>query len=342
MAQVLLPHGSMTTKFKAYFSTIFILCLAALLFAPLQAKAMQVTFMGRLANFEGIIPSLWSKIALDKERTEVITLNPRQRDVRVFNEAGMEIYAFGDNIELAGATDLDLDEQGNIYLVFPRAQNQQLLKLDYKGDYLEAFALKDIPADYLPFNPEHLQYLDGMIYLADSGSMDVIVTDTSGNFQKGYRLKEALRQVEDEFSGLEGEDVFNDPKRFENLDMTGFYVDHDTNIYFTISVLFSAFKLPAQGELRIFGSSGSGPGKFGVVAGITTDTQGNIYVTDRLRSVVMIFDSSFSFITEFGFRGTRPGNLIVPDDVIVDEKKGYIYVAQAANRGVSFFKLITD
>jgi len=57
---------------------------------------------------------------------------------------------------------------------------------------------------------------------------------------------------------------------------------------------------------------------------------------------VLIFDSEFNFLTEFGLRGFRPGSLVVPDDVVVDDVNGFIYVAQAANRGVSVFRLYRD
>ena len=254
----------------------------------------------------------------------------------------MEIFGFGENVELAGATDIDLDADGNIYLVYPRAREHKLLRLDYKGEPLASIGLQAVPEEFLPFNPERLQYLEGKLYLADVGSMNIIVTDTEGNFQQGYHVKEALLQLQDEFAGQPGEDIFNDQKRSDFLDMADFCVDRGGNMYFTISVLFSAFRLPAEGALQMFGTAGSGPGKFGVVAGITTDAQGNIYVTDRLRSVVMIFDSNFAFITEFGYRGLRPGSLIVPDDVVVDDENGFIYVAQAANRGVSVYRIIAD
>jgi hypothetical protein len=307
-----------------------------------RAEAIKVTFMGRLASFDGIMPSLWSKIAVDKERAEVFTLNPRQRDVRIFNETGMEIFGFGDNIELAGASDIELGEDGNIYLVYPRGEEHKLLRLDYKGEPLASIDLKDVPEEFLPFSPSRLQYLDGRLYLADTGTMNIIVTDIEGHFQEGYNGREALMALEDAFAGHAGEEVFKDPKRFEYLDMSGFCVDQDGNMYFTVSVLFSAFKLSPDGGLQMFGRAGSAPGKFGVVAGITTDGRGNIYVTDRLRSVVLIFDAQFNFLTEFGYRGLGPGNLIVPDDVIVDDVNGRIYVAQAAGRGVSVYRLTTE
>ena len=61
-------------------------------------------------------------------------------------------------------------------------------------------------------------------------------------------------------------------------------------------------------------------------------------VVDKLRCVVMVFDADFNFLTEFGYRGTRPENLIVPDDVVVD-RKGRLYVTQGRMRGISVFAL---
>jgi DNA-binding beta-propeller fold protein YncE len=58
--------------------------------------------------------------------------------------------------------------------------------------------------------------------------------------------------------------------------------------------------------------------------------------------VVLIFDQKFNFRTEFGYRGTSPGSLIVPDDVVVDDTNGLIYVAQAGMRGVNVYRIIRE
>lgn len=323
--------------------TYFILAPSFLLtIGVCPANAMRVVFLERLANFEGIVSSLWARVAVDKERTEVFTLDQRERSIRIFNDQGMEIFSLGDNVELSGATDIDIGEDGNIYVVFPRGEDYKILLLDYKGEPLAAIELKDFPDDFQQFNPSFLQYLDGMLYLADSYAMDVAVVDTDGVFQKGYHLKDALWKLREEFEGKAGEEEFVSPEQFQNVNMFGFWVDGEGSIFFTVPTLFATFKLQVDGTMNYFGIAGGAKGKFGVIAGIGTDRHGNIYITDRLRCVVMIFDSKFQFQTEFGYRGIRAGSLVVPDDVVINDEKGLIYVAQAANRGVNVYRIVED
>jgi hypothetical protein len=72
---------------------------------------------------------------------------------------------------------------------------------------------------------------------------------------------------------------------------------------------------------------------------LCADASGYVYVTDWLRSVVLVFDASLNFQNEFGYRGCRPSSLIVPDDVATD-RSGNVYVARAANHGVSVFSVV--
>jgi hypothetical protein len=72
---------------------------------------------------------------------------------------------------------------------------------------------------------------------------------------------------------------------------------------------------------------------------LCADASGYVYVTDWLRSVVLVFDASLNFQNEFGYRGCQPSSLIVPDDVATD-RSGNVYVARAANHGVSVFSVV--
>jgi DNA-binding beta-propeller fold protein YncE len=124
-------------------------------------------------------------------------------------------------------------------------------------------------------------------------------------------------------------------------ELFGLSVDKEGSIFFTIPVLFKAYKLAPDRKLTSFGRPGSAPGRFGVVAGIVTDSRGHVIVVDRLKCVIMVFDKDFNFLTEFGYRGTKPGNLIVPDAIGID-RRDRVYVTQGRKRGVSVFALAGD
>jgi hypothetical protein len=93
-------------------------------------------------------------------------------------------------------------------------------------------------------------------------------------------------------------------------------------------------------HVQAFGARGSSPGKFNVVSGIAADDKGNIYLTDTLRCVVMVFDKELNFRKEFGFRGLEPGNLIAPMELAVNSDR--VYVAQTRSRGVSVYRMFMN
>jgi hypothetical protein len=61
-------------------------------------------------------------------------------------------------------------------------------------------------------------------------------------------------------------------------------------------------------------------------------------VADKLKSAVIVFDNTFTFQYEFGFRGDQPHNLTVPNDIDTDDN-GNLFVSQGANKGISVFRM---
>ncbi len=325
---------------KSFLTYSFLVSIFLLIFGASQASGIEVVFLHRLADFEGVIPSLFSRVAVDEDQTEAFTLNPRDNTMRIFNSRGMEVFTLGDDVALSGASDFDIGAEGDIYLVYPRREGfSEILRLDYKGEPQPAISLQNFPTDFQPFSPSLVQYIDGLLYLVEASSMDLVVIDTGGRFQKGYHLKAELLELKDTFQNSPGRDEFADP---ESMTIFGFYVDREGNIFFTVPLLFTTFKRQMDGTIKMFGVSGGAKGKFGVIAGIVTDREGNIYITDRLRSVVLIFDSSFNFLTEFGFRGFRDSSLIVPDDLAINNEKRLLYIAQGGRKGVSVFRIVGE
>ncbi len=154
---------------------------------------------------------------------------------------------------------------------------------------------RHFPPDFSGFSPTDMVYRHGMLYLLDNNSLRLAVTDSNGVFLTGYDLA-VLMEIEEQKRNV--------------TQIGGFSVDRAGNIFFTVPVLFSAFKLSADGKLAGFGNPGSAPGRFNITGGIVADDTGYIYVADRLKSAVLIFDQNFKFVNEFGYRGRKPYNLI--------------------------------
>jgi sugar lactone lactonase YvrE len=318
-----------------------ILLLLLLVPSPPASADVTASFRYRLSNLSGAVPSQWARLAVDYERNEIYALNQRDNDIRIFDQQGMEIHEFGEGVP--NAADIAIGEDGNIFILSRGYQTSAVHLFDYRGERVAEIAPKNLPAAFSEYTADRLLYRQGSLYLVDSESLIVVVLDTEGHFKRAYDLNTTLRRflAGDQRLKSVTDDTEWEETRLEDIAINGFHVDDRGNFLFTVPVLFSAYSYSANGELREFGRPGSAPGKFGVAAGIVSDDRGYIYVSDRLRCVVLIFDRDFRFQTEFGYRGDRPSSLIVPDDLAID-RLGNLYVAQAANRGVSVFQVVYD
>lgn len=299
-------------------------------FPPCVEAGVKPTFLYNLANFNGIIPYNEVRIRADRERDEVYVVE--RGIVRVFNDAGMEFFWFGDNPELESIYDLAIDERGEIFLLsfnFARPADPQyfLIHCSYRGDVKEKLQVKGLPQKLSGFFPNYLFYQNGLFHFFSSSQMRVVVTDRTGAFQREYDLADILEIP---------------AKDRPNTEVFGFNLDSEGNMLFTVPVLFQAFVVSPDGKLAAsFGRAGSSPGLFGIVCGIAKDDHGNYFVAEKLRSVVMVFDKNFGFLTEFGYRGGKPGNLIRPNELEVGNS-GKLYVTQVGNRGVSVFSVANN
>jgi hypothetical protein len=293
---------------------------------------LTASFQYLLSNFSGPVPSQWARLDFDPQRQEVYTLNQGVNDVRIYNPQGMEIFAFGTDGDLVSAADIASGDDGTIYVLARDFRNNGIQELNYRGEPESVITLNDLPQQFQGFSPYRMEYQDGHFYLLDSSALSIIICSADGTFQQGHALTSELNNIADE----------QDPEKQKTLgiEISGFGIGADASIYFTTPTLFSAFRINPDGSLDTFGTPGSGPGKFGVVSGIAADNQGNIYVADRLRSVVMIFDSKFIFLGEFGYRGDRAGDMLVPDDLVIDQAGNRVFVSQAAHKGVGVYRVI--
>jgi DNA-binding beta-propeller fold protein YncE len=311
---------------------------ALLLMVPCHPAfaGVKATFRHPLSNFSGPVRSHWARLAVDPERDEIYALDQRENDVRIFDEHGMEIHTFAEGFY--DAADIAIGEDGDIFVLTRGYQTSALHLFDYRGEHVSEIEPKNIPAEFSESTADRLVYRQGALYLVNSESMIVIVLDADGFFKEAHDFRPTLRRY------LADDERFKDEtgqKRIEDIAMNGFHVDKHGNMFFTVAVVYTVYRFSPEGELVGFGRSGGAPGKFGLVAGVVTDDMGYIYVADKLKSAVLVFDQNFDFQTEFGFRGYEAYNLITPDDLAVDSR-GNVYISQAANKGVSVFRVVYE
>jgi hypothetical protein len=311
-----------------------ILILIAIVFVVANSSSAQGqvkwTFLYNLSDFTGPISYNWPRVRVDHEANETYVVY--QNFIRIFNQTGMEIYNFGDELDLGSIVDLALDQNGNILLLSHKWSEStqkidyEITRCNYRGEPISRIEMKNLPSEFSKFLPNCLVYQKGNLYLASLSSMVVVVTDTNGVFREVYDIRPLLEL---------------DEKEKADAMMVGFSVDREGDIFFTIPPIFKAFKLSPDRKIAFFGKSGSGPGRFNIVAGIVPDNTGNILVVDKLKCAIMIYDNNFNFLAQFGSRGWSPGYLIAPDDIAIDSQDR-VYVTQAGKKGVSVFKITYD
>jgi len=296
---------------------LLLLCSAA------DASAIKSSYLYTFSHFTGSIPYSWVRLAGDKEHGEIYVIN--DGIVTVFNSVGMEIFHFGDEGNLGGITDVAVETDGKILLLSYTGDTYSVLRCNFRGEPKETIQLRGLPQEFSRFSPRRLGYWKGYLYLADLFTRKIVVADSRGAFVDGYDIGAVLAAEE---------------KPGSENNISGFSVDREGNMLFTVPTLFRAYRLSRDHKVESFGAPGNLEGTFNVVSGIASDDRGSIYVTDILKSVVMIFDKDFKFQVQFGYRGNNRDNLVMPEQLEVINDK--VFVSQTRKRGISVFRISYD
>ena len=93
--------------------------------------------------------------------------------------------------------------------------------------------------------------------------------------------------------------------------------------------------IPSDDQLDTF--------KFGRAQGLTVDGTGRIYLVDSFRSEVLVFEetttNTWTGIGRYGTKGAGVKQLLLPMDVIVDEKKSKVYVTSTMTARIEVFTM---
>ena len=293
--------------------------------APVWALPNGVSYLYRLSSIAGAIPYSDARLHVDEAHGEILAV--AGNTVRVFNRAGMEIYKFDADPTAGQLVDAAVVESGDVFLlVFPQAPvagapTWSIVRADFRGMPQERVAVAGLPPEADGMRPDTIFYRDHRLLLVDRTAWRAVAVDPAGAFRKTWDLH-ALARLPDKERGRN--------------DMGGVNLDPKGALVFTVPTAARAYILPLDGTPRVFGRSGSAPGSFGIPAGIAADDKGRVFVADKARGVVMVFDPQLEFQAEFGADDGAAG-LSRPSDLLYDD--GKLYVTQSRDRGVSVFRV---
>jgi hypothetical protein len=293
--------------------------------APVSGE-VNVSYLYNLSDFNGVVPYTTPRIYVDDRYQETYVVSGNT--VKVFNSSCMETYRFDFDATDGGIIDLTTDENGRILLLTYRDGQAKIIVCNYRGERESFITVSGLPEDFGQFTPNRIFNRNGDLYLASYTDMKVAMTDRNGSFIKGIDLAPLLKS--------EGEEASDQDTDIGSLNFTP-----SGEILVSMPIIGRIYRISADSTVQGFGKRGSAPGRFGVPSGVAGDAEGNIYVADRLRCVVLIFDKDFKFVKEFGFRGYSPGRLIIPSEIALD-RSSRIYVTQQLNRGVSVYQVKTN
>jgi len=283
---------------------------------------LTVTFRAVLSDFNGPVRVGQARLAVDPGSDEVVVAIGR--DVRVFNDSGMEAFSFRSPLEYGAILDVAVEADGGILTLAYAIQSEAgerpfaITRHDYRGQKVQDLELSGLDGRFAELRPNRILVdRDGLI-VASTLQLLAVRVARDGAVLRTWDFAAIL--------GIPGDDL-------GSLELSGLAVDADGNLLGTIGVQGLAFVLRDDGTTVPFGESGSAEGTFGNIGAIARDSLGRIYVADKIRGVILVFGADFRFLGEFGPERTPQGSLGTPAGVWT-LGSGRVYVTQIGERGV--------
>lgn len=315
---------------RALLTSLSVALLVACTASPSHAGRLKISHLYSLSDFSGPIPYSSVRLYSDDLHDELYVSSGG--NIRIFNASGMEIFRFDEDNPIGAIFDMTTDASGELYFLSydfsdpAGGPKYSITWCNYRGEVRDKIRITGIPAAYSGFHPHYMYFRNEKFLLVDRMGMLAVDVDRNGVFVKGYDLGDMI--------GVEAKDR-------PNTEIFGFCVDREGSMYFTVPVHFRVYRIASDGQVSSFGKAGSAPGGFGVVSGIAVDGSGNLFVSDKRRHMVMIFDRQFRFLQEFGGYGDKRESLAYPDHLCLD-RSGRVYISQVKKKGVSVFQAVPN
>jgi DNA-binding beta-propeller fold protein YncE len=243
----------------------------------------------------------------------------------------MVLSITGDPNRLSSPNDLEVDRQGNLYVV--DSLDNRIQKFDRNGQFLTMWGTRGkgdgefnlIVPDVGAGAGAVAVGESGNVYVADWGNHRIQKFDSNGQFLAKWGT---LGRGDGQFFNL-----------------VGVAVDREGHVYVLDDGHTNIQKFDSNGQfLARWGSRGTGDGEFLSPASLTVGGQSTVYILDGFNNRIQKFDGEGQFLTKWGTSGKGDGQFsfiageygIGLGGVAVDEQ-GNIYVADYGNNRIQKF-----
>jgi len=139
----------------------------------------------------GVIPFSGVRVVSDRAHGEVYVAD--QNIIRIFNDAGMEIYWFGYDASLGAIRDLAVDEAGDVFILGldvsdpVKGPSFFVSRCDYRGEPKRS-SFSRVCRSRSPDSCRIACSADGKFLLVSTIQMLAVRADAAGVFERGYDL----------------------------------------------------------------------------------------------------------------------------------------------------------
>lgn len=282
--------------------------------------------------------------------------------IHIFNSSGMHVKDLGNDSSLATNFNepwyMDVDNNDNLYIA--DSWNHSVKKYSAEGTYVRSIG-------GVTHGDDQVNHPSGVTFSSQSQTIFIIggqiplqefttdgtwvrkidhglpwpaavASDDQGNFYLSDTNDHLIRKISPEGS------VLTTWGQYGSLDDGYFYYPSGMDVH--MGEVFITDKL--NGKVKIYTDEGvfikTAPiadEEFPV--DVDRDSQGNYYFLQENPSLsvpaVVVYDSSFNYLGEFGYRGNGPGELMTPKGLVIDSRDT-IYISDGDRWDVQIFKAL--
>ena len=249
------------------------------------------------------------------------------RRVHVFDMRGRKYSSIADTGVGALAKPLDMATDANGMLYVCDNAGRRIVVFDVEGKFLRSIG-----------SASSLQRPSGVAVNKDGSR--IYVVDTGGVSSDKHHV--VMFDASGKELGIVGSRG-SDPGQL-NLPLSVTYNTANDNIYVVDGGNFRVSQYSADGKfVKAFGDIGRSSGQFARPKAITSDKDGNLYVTDAAFGNFQIFDKSGQLLLDVGTRGAggAGGEFMLPAGITVDKSDGRVYVVDQFFPKVDVFRPAT-